>query len=113
MTAVIAGQLRLISPRGTVAHATTTSETGYRFYEEGLRAYYQFDMQTARRLMRAALEEDSTFAMAAYYEALLASRDQLTPDGRHVTVARRAALRLAQRAPERERLTIEADLGSR
>src|SRR5207249_8195848 len=54
---------------------------------------------------------DSTFAMAAYYEASMAVEtfDQL-PDGRSVANARRTALRLAARAPDRERLTITADL---
>ena len=112
MTRAIAQQLRLASPQGSVADATTSSPMAYRFYEEGLRAFYQFDAKAAKRLMRTALEEDSTFAMAAYYEALLATSDQMTPDGRHVTEARRVALRLAQRAPERERLTITADLAS-
>src|SRR5688572_2391005 len=112
MTRAVAEQIHLVAPAGSVAEATTSSPIAYRFYEEGLRAYYQSDPKGAKRLMRAALEEDSTFAMAAYYEALLASDDQQTPDGRHITEARRTALRLAQRASERERLTITADLES-
>jgi len=59
--------------------------------------------------MRAALAEDSTFAMAAYYEALLPGGDDL-PDGRRITDVRRRAMRLASRAPERERLLITASM---
>jgi len=46
---------------------TTASPVAYRFYEEGLRAFYQWDLAAAKRLMEAALEEDPGFAMAAYY----------------------------------------------
>jgi tetratricopeptide (TPR) repeat protein len=54
--------------------------------------------------MQAALEEDSTFAMAAYYDALL------VPPYADVVMPRARALRLASRAPERERLRITADM---
>jgi DNA-binding SARP family transcriptional activator len=110
LTAAIARGFQLNSPNSSVAEATTTSPTAYRLYEEGLRAYHQLDFRTAQRFMRAALEEDSTFAMAAWYEAELASPAEVTPDGRPVTEARRTALRLALRAPERERLTITANI---
>ncbi|MGE5749187.1 MAG: hypothetical protein ACM31F_04465, partial [Gemmatimonas sp.] len=104
MTAAIARTLKLGSPEGSVADATTDNPVAYRLYEEGLRAYNQYDAAAALRLMNAALQEDSTFAMAAYYAAISVGYD--------VTyVANRArALRLADRAPERERLTITADL---
>ncbi len=104
MTAAIARDLRLASPTSSVADATTDSPIAYRLYEEGLRAFYQYDQPAARRLMQAALEEDSTFAMAAYYDALL------VPDGIDESAARQRALRLAARAPERQRLEITADL---
>ncbi len=84
----------------------------YRLYEEALRAYFSSDLYAAQRLMRASLEEDSTFAMAAYYEAMVGAAigiDTL-PDGRHVTDAQRTALRLARRAPEGQRLMISANL---
>ena len=104
MTAAIARDLRLSSPAGSVSDATTDSPIAYRLYEEGLRAYYQYDDNAARRLMQAALEEDSTFAMAAYYDALL-----VAPYA-DVVIPRARALRLASRAPERERLRITADM---
>ncbi len=104
MTAAIARDLRLSSPAGSVSDATTDSPIAYRLYEEGLRAYYQYDDDAARRLMQAALDEDSTFAMAAYYGALL------VPPYTDVVIPRARALRLASRAPERERLRITADM---
>jgi DNA-binding SARP family transcriptional activator/tetratricopeptide (TPR) repeat protein len=111
ITAVMASRFRLSSPGAAVASATTSSPVAYRFYEEGLRAYYQEDHTSARRLMRAALQEDSMFAMAAYYEAQLAATGgDVTPDGRHAAIARRTALRLAQRVAERERLMITANI---
>jgi DNA-binding SARP family transcriptional activator len=104
MTAGIARDLNLGVPTGSVADATTDSPIAYRLYEEGLRAYFLYDNDAARRLMQAALREDPEFAMAAYYEALL------VPTGANGTALRERALRLASRAPERERLRIRADL---
>lgn len=104
MTAAITRDLHLGVPSGSVADATTDSPIAYRLYEEGLRAYYSYDHSAARRLMQAALQEDSTFAMAAYYDALLvpAYADEVVP--------RERALRLAVRAPDRERLRITASM---
>lgn len=104
MTAAITRDLHVGPPGGSVADATTDSPIAYRLYEEGLRAYFQYDNAAARRLMQAALQEDSTFAMAAYYDALL------VPPYTSETAARARALKLAGRAPERERLRITADL---
>jgi DNA-binding SARP family transcriptional activator/tetratricopeptide (TPR) repeat protein/TolB-like protein len=111
LTIAVTRPLRLTSPASSVADATTTSPTAYRLYTEGLRSYYLFDYNAALRLMHAALVEDSTFAMAAYYEVQAAAQLSYNlPDGRHITAARRAVLRLASRAPERERLTITANI---
>lgn len=112
VTQVVAHRFRLVSPTSSVAAATTSSPMAYRLYEEGLRAHFSLDPYAAQRLMRAALEEDSTFAMAAYYEAVIGATigiDTL-PDGRYVTDAEEAALRLARRAPEGQRLMISAAL---
>ena len=104
MTAVIARDLKLGSPKGSIADATTDNPIAYRLYEEGLRAYNQYDDVAAFRLMNAALEEDSLFAMAAYYTT---RTGWLEPT---LAANRARALRLAVRAPERERLAITADL---
>ena len=90
----------------TVADVTTRSPSAYRLYEEGLRAFYRGDGATASQMMRAALNDDSTFAMAAYYDALLTdSPASPSPSNR--------ALRLAERASDRERLVIRAGLMTR
>jgi tetratricopeptide (TPR) repeat protein len=105
LTAAIAHDLKRASPTSSVAEATTASPIAYRLYEEGLRALYQYDFAAALRLMTAALREDSTFAMAAFYDAVL------RPGGDSAETARRArALRLASRLPDRDRLTITAKL---
>jgi tetratricopeptide (TPR) repeat protein len=80
----------------------TRSVTAYRLYEEGLRSYYLGDVTSSGRLFDAALADDSTFAMAAYYAAL-ASRTNRADYLRRL----RRAVRLAARASDRERLIIE------
>jgi DNA-binding SARP family transcriptional activator/tetratricopeptide (TPR) repeat protein len=105
MTAHVARDLRLRSPAGSVAEATTASPVAYRLYEEGLRALHQYDVAAALRLFRAALEEDSTFAMAAYYDAILQPGDAPSESARYGR-----ALRLANRLPDRERLIATAQL---
>jgi tetratricopeptide (TPR) repeat protein len=112
VTQLVAYRFRLASPTSSVAAATTPSPMAYRLYEEALRAYFQRDLKGAQRLVRAALEDDSTFAMAAYYEAVIAvalNNDTL-PDGRNVSDVQLTALRLARRAPDGQRLMISANL---
>jgi len=101
-TARLVAFLGYAAPRGSVADATTRSVTAYRLYEEGLRSYYLGDIASSGRLFDAALTEDSTFAMAAYYSALA------TRTSREEYLRRlRRAVRLAGRASDRERLIIE------
>jgi DNA-binding SARP family transcriptional activator/TolB-like protein len=101
-TARLVAYLGSSTPRGSVADATTRSVTAYRLYEEGLRSYYLGDVASSGRLFEAALAEDSTFAMAAYYHAL-ASR---TTRAEYLRRLRRAVA-LASRTSDRERLIIE------
>ena len=112
ITQVVARRFRLASPASSVAAATTASPLAYRLYEEGLRAYFQLEHRGAQRLMRAALEEDSTFAMAAYYEAEITASMGLDslPDGQTLTDMQLTALRLARRAPVGQRLMISTNL---
>ena len=67
-TARLAGGL---GARGTVPAGdsleTTRSLVALQLYEQGLRVLYTGDGPSAERLFAAALSEDSTFAMAAYY----------------------------------------------
>lgn len=104
-TAQVAGRSGVPAPvRGTV-RAGTRSEIAYRFYLEGLRAYYAVDQVAARRLFDAAIHEDSSFAMAWLYAARAAA-----DPARYIPYLRQA-VRLAPEAPERERLTILARWG--
>lgn len=82
------------------------SIVAYRMYEEGLRAYYRGDALSATNFFGAALAEDSTFVMAAFYHwASQYWAALLTPDSDHA-LAR--VLELASHAPDRERLMIHA-----
>jgi DNA-binding SARP family transcriptional activator/tetratricopeptide (TPR) repeat protein len=82
--------------------STTTSFVAYRFYEEGLRAHYQGELPTAQRLFRAALGEDSVFGLAAYYVWRTEQQLGLLAD----TAVERRIYKLAEHAPDRERLLM-------
>jgi DNA-binding SARP family transcriptional activator/tetratricopeptide (TPR) repeat protein len=112
VTRQVARRFSLVSPTTSVATATTSSPIGYRLYEQGLREERGGDLRSAMRLMHAALDEDSTFAMAAYSEVEIASRlgDDRLSDGRRVADAQATVLRLARHAPERERLIITSNI---
>jgi DNA-binding SARP family transcriptional activator/tetratricopeptide (TPR) repeat protein len=84
-----------------IADVTTRSLVAYRFYQQGLRFYFRGDMDAALRLFEAALEEDTTFAMAAYYAAQSASGD-----GPRVRQYLARAVAMLDHAPPRERLLI-------
>jgi DNA-binding SARP family transcriptional activator/TolB-like protein len=104
---VDSGTARLVAahggvPPGSIAGVTTRSVAAYSLYAQGLRVLADGDGPGARRLFAAALREDSTFAMAAYNDARLASTRA------DLVVAMGRALRLSARASERERLMIRA-----
>jgi DNA-binding SARP family transcriptional activator len=83
---------------------STRSLVAYRFYEEGLRSYSRGDYRGADRLLETALTEDSTFAMAAFYRMMA----RALMGGPETDTNWERVLRLAERAPERERLLIRA-----
>jgi tetratricopeptide (TPR) repeat protein len=85
------------------AWETTRSLTALQLYEQGLRIFYSGDGPSAERLFSAALAEDSTFAMAAYF----AYRSVNGVSARAATHLAQA-MRHAGRATERERLIIRA-----
>jgi tetratricopeptide (TPR) repeat protein len=89
---------------GSIANVTTASEIAYRFYEEGLRQFVRNDFPRAHEMFEAALREDSTFALAAFRAAV--TTDVSEPIRRVALLER--ARRLAARATDRERLTIQA-----
>jgi len=108
--ATIARDLGVALPSHPIGDLRTSSPEAYLLYNEGLRAYFGFDGPGGYRLMNAALERDSTFAMAAYYAWVIgeASGDLAT---------RRRELervkRLAPRTIERERLLLQAEVAAR
>ena len=102
-TARLAADFGQYAPLGSVADVTTRSLPAYHLYEQGLRAYYASDKRSAERLFEAALAEDSTFAMAAYYSGLSVSESRPTSLARF-----NRAARLARNATDRERLIILA-----
>jgi len=83
------------------ADVSTRSLVAYRFYEEGLRSYGRADYRAAERLFDAALAEDSSFAMAAFYRLMTRIPLGLAQPAEWDRVGQ-----LASRAPERERLLI-------
>jgi DNA-binding SARP family transcriptional activator/TolB-like protein len=100
------GSLRLVKhlgatlPPGSLADVSTRSAVAYRLYVDGLRAFSIGDRERADSLFAAALHEDSTFAMAAYYHALSARAGSRL-------FAR--AVELSASASERERLIIRSE----
>ena len=83
---------------------TTSSAVAARFFEAGLRALYdQGDTRLARSLFRDALQDDTTFAMAAYY---VAECDVTLHAPLQGAAMMATAMRLAGRVSERERLII-------
>ncbi len=103
VTAMLAGTFALAAPGTPLAAAASGSLVARRFYEEGLRAFYRGEWRGAYQLFSAALAEDSTFAMAAYYAAR--SIAPFRTDSQFMLLVR--AEQLAERAPERDRLIIE------
>jgi DNA-binding SARP family transcriptional activator/tetratricopeptide (TPR) repeat protein len=104
---VDSGTARLVAahggaPPGSVAGVTTRSVAAYSLYAQGLRAIANGDQAGARTLFEAALREDSTFAMAAYYYG------RLSPLRADLIRGLDRAMRLSTRASERERLIIHA-----
>lgn len=82
----------------------TRSLVAWRFYEEGLRAFVRGDYRGSHGLFRAALREDSTFAMAAYYMARSWNLSGHDPDPADLVRLHR----LAPSVGDRERLQILA-----
>jgi DNA-binding SARP family transcriptional activator/tetratricopeptide (TPR) repeat protein len=109
VTALIAADLHVPPPAGSLGEISTRSPVAYRLYEEGLRELYQFDYYTASSLFQSAIAEDSTFAMATYYAALAAA---YINDSTQTTLAQRA-LALASKASEHDRLLIVTNIGAR
>ncbi|HEV8215331.1 MAG TPA: BTAD domain-containing putative transcriptional regulator, partial [Gemmatimonadaceae bacterium] len=108
VTALVAADFRVQAPNSSLAEVTTRSPIAYRFYEEGLRAYYLADLSAARRLFQSAIREDSTFAMATFY----AWRVSRGTDGVDEALLAARAVALASRSSPRDRLLILTHVGA-
>jgi len=98
-----AGRYSLAPPPVGLAQVTSASLVAHGLYDEGIRTYYgSGDTRAAAHLFTAALEQDSTFAMAAYY---LARTLEVSDPAASAAAFGRAA-RLAAHASEREALLI-------
>lgn len=106
-TVLVAADLRLPAPTGSLAAVSTSSPIAYQLYEDGLRALFQFDAFAANRFFRAAIVEDPSFAMATYY----AWRSAVAISGSGQDSLASRALALASRASERDRLLILTHIG--
>ncbi|HSK18561.1 MAG TPA: protein kinase [Longimicrobiales bacterium] len=95
------GRDAAVAPRDDV-----TSAVAQRLFEEGLRAYHQVDLHTARRFFRAALADDATFAAATYYAVTTERLLGMPPDSQLEARLRRLVTRL----PERERLLVQGGI---
>ncbi|MEO8577727.1 MAG: BTAD domain-containing putative transcriptional regulator, partial [Gemmatimonadales bacterium] len=107
-TAALAQDFRVAPPPTAIASVTTHSLPAYRLYEEGLRLYYDGDAAAAYRLFNAAVAEDSTFPMAAFYAWRTATLASLPQEPETYDRLRR----IAKRGTERERLFIEGTLAT-
>jgi len=94
-------------PSNSVADVTTRSDAAYRLFVEGVRRFYDLDAAGAGKLFAAALDADSSFAMAAYYWSMTA------PDPSSATQRIDRAMRLSANASDRERLIIRSDVALR
>ena len=93
------------SAGASALHVTASSAIANRFFEAGLRALYdKGDARLARSLFAEALNEDSTFAMAAFYAARC--DDESAAGDASAMMAR--AMRFARPSNERERLIIKS-----
>jgi predicted Zn-dependent protease len=100
--ALIAADLELPPPARPVRELGSSSRIARRFFEEGLRTYYQVDAARSNQFFRAALREDSSCARGAKYASLSES------DAAAKLEFARRAVRLSSRAPERERFYIQS-----
>ena len=91
---------------GSIADVTTRSLPAYRLYTRGLQRSQAGDQAGALELFEAALGEDSTFAMAAYWASLSIGLDWRSPDRRRMLAHLDRAVRLSARVSDRERLVI-------
>ncbi|MBK8003073.1 MAG: winged helix-turn-helix domain-containing protein [Gemmatimonadetes bacterium] len=103
-TAALLADLGVGGTPGSIRDVSTSSLAAYQAYEAGLRLFFAGNVPAAEQRFQAALAADSTFAMAAFYYALAAT----APNAGGPSPRMELAVRLADRASDRERLLIHA-----
>jgi len=88
-----------------IAEVTTASMEAYNYFLRGRDEYWRWYWDEARKFLEKAVELDSTFAVAHLY---LAKAYDALRNVKAANVAYEKAMVLSQRAPEKERLYIEA-----
>jgi DNA-binding SARP family transcriptional activator/tetratricopeptide (TPR) repeat protein/TolB-like protein len=101
-TARLLGTIGAAPPPGAITSVTTRSASAYRLYADGLRLYVRGDTRGAYQLFGQAVQEVSSFAMAAYYLAISGPNGDIAQRVRLLD----RALRLSDNATDRERLVI-------
>jgi serine/threonine protein kinase len=103
----VLGPLLLRDERGVATHDAGVAHglVAQRYYEDGMQAYARGNWSAAARALSAAVEEDSTFVLAALYASDAAARDE-DYTARDELLQR--AVRVADFAPARERLIVRA-----
>jgi DNA-binding SARP family transcriptional activator/tetratricopeptide (TPR) repeat protein len=101
-TLAVANALGAATPAAPLAAVTTRSLVALRLFQEGMRALFNDDQTAALRILEAAIEEDSGFAMAEYYAGLIGTSLARPEATAHLL----RASRLADHVPDRERLMI-------
>ena len=98
-------QRKIGSSPSQIAEVTTSSMDAYNYFLRGRDEYDRFHFKSAREFLERAVGLDSTFAMAYLY--LAQSYSSLTDWNAEAKAIQRAKA-LSSRAPEKERLWIEA-----
>ncbi len=101
--------LQQFAARKGIAASTTTSLEAFRHYVDGVRLLTSWRIEQADSAFARAIAIDSTFALAHYKRALARGWGEQSDVQARIAMAR-AAVRHAERLPERERTLIEAQL---
>jgi serine/threonine protein kinase/predicted Zn-dependent protease len=92
-----------------VTEVTTNSLEAYKFYHEGLSAYYKFDFVRGTYNFQEAVNLDSTFAMSLYFLSL---SNRALGKFQSATTNLNAALTYSKKASEKEALYIRMHYAS-
>lgn len=96
--------LRRAKPAGRSVDLARTPLQARRYFDDGLRAYYRGALSTADALFRLAIAQDSTYAMALYFDAR--TRSALGSPRPEIAALAARAVRAARQSSGYEQLLI-------